>query len=123
MAKVGALMGILMYWIFLALIFLLPGSPFSDQGFEFNSTIPNTNSSGSVPVLPPDPGLVDYLAYFIAFLIYFGGIIIQLFALIVFGIGLPASFPLWVQLIFSFFNFFVFIVAVGISASFLPGGN
>ena len=118
MARLGALMGIMGYWILLIILFSASGSPFAGTGFTVNSTM---NVSGHLPENPGTPGVLDQLFYLLQLTLAFIGFVGQILLFLVLGIGLPASYPTSVQLIFTIWNFFIFVVAVAILISFIPG--
>jgi hypothetical protein len=111
-------MAIVGYWIFILILFALPGSPFASEGFSISSSF---NSSVTVPVVTPTPTVLDQiflLLDYVIFVLTVGG---QILLFLILGIGLPASYPFSVQLLFSFWNFFIFVVGVGIVISIFTG--
>ena len=118
MGKIVALMGILGYWMILILLFVIAGSPFAGEGFTLNST---PNITGNITTPTPAPTLLDLLFDALNFVSNFVFILAQIFAFLILGIGLPASYPATIHLIFGFWNFFIFVVAIGIVISFFTG--
>ena len=118
MSKVFGLMAIMSYWIVIIILFALPGSPFAGEGFTITDSI---NSSITPPVIGDTPSVLDQLYLLLSYIIFVLSVGGQILLFLVLGIGLPASYPFYVQFLFGLWNFFIFVIGVGIVISMFTG--